>query len=225
MMNDFSPLFVSLKVSVTATIITFAMGIAAAWLIGRLKRGRNIADVLLSLPMVLPPTVVGFFLLLAFGKDGFAGKFLANIGMNVLFTWQGAVVAAVAVSLPIMYRTVRGAFEQIDKNIIAAARTLGMSESRIFFRIMIPMARPGIAAGSLLSFARALGEFGATMMVAGNIPGKTQTMSIAIYTAMQGGNREAAYVWVFIVLAIPFVIILLMNLWNERMYKRSGVSR
>ena len=124
-----------------------------------------------------------------------------------------------------MYRTVRGAFEQIDKNIIAAARTLGMSESRIFFRIMIPMARPGIAAGSLLSFARALGEFGATMMVAGNIPGKTQTMSIAIYTAMQGGNREAAYVWVFIVLAIPFVIILLMNLWNERMYKRSGVSR
>ncbi len=225
MMNDFSPLFVSLKVSVTATIITFAMGIAAAWLIGRLKRGRNIADVLLSLPMVLPPTVVGFFLLLAFGKDGFAGKFLANIGMNVLFTWQGAVVAAVAVSLPIMYRTVRGAFEQIDKNIIAAARTLGMSESRIFFRIMIPMARPGIAAGSLLSFARALGEFGATMMVAGNIPGKTQTMSIAIYTAMQGGNREAAYVWVFIVLAISFVIILLMNLWNERMYKRSGVSR
>ncbi len=192
MMNDFSPLFVSLKVSVTATIITFAMGIAAAWLIGRLKRGRNIADVLLSLPMVLPPTVVGFFLLLAFGKDGFAGKFLANIGMNVLFTWQGAVVAAVAVSLPIMYRTVRGAFEQIDKNIIAAARTLGMSESRIFFRIMIPMARPGIAAGSLLSFARSLGEFGATMMVAGNIPGKTQTMSIAIYTAMQGGNREAA---------------------------------
>ena len=225
MMNDFSPLFVSLKVSVTATIITFAMGIAAAWLIGRLKRGRNIADVLLSLPMVLPPTVVGFFLLLAFGKDGFAGKFLANIGMNVLFTWQGAVVAAVAVSLPIMYRTVRGAFDQIDKNIIAAARTLGMSESRIFFRIMIPMARPGIAAGSLLSFARALGEFGATMMVAGNIPGKTQTMSIAIYTAMQGGNREAAYVWVFIVLAISFVIILLMNLWNERMYKRSGVSR
>lgn len=225
MMNDFSPLFVSLKVSVTATIITFAMGIAAAWLIGRLKRGRNIADVLLSLPMVLPPTVVGFFLLIAFGKDGFAGKLLANIRMNVLFTWQGAVVAAVAVSLPIMYRTVRGAFEQIDKNIIAAARTLGMSESRIFFRIMIPMARPGIAAGLLLSFARALGEFGATMMVAGNIPGKTQTMSISIYTAMQGGNREAAYVWVFIVLAISFVIILLMNLWNERMYKRSGVSR
>ena len=176
MSNEFSPLWVSLKVSVTAAFITFMLGVAAAWIVGRLKRGRSTADVLLSLPMVLPPTVVGFFLLMFFGKDGFLGKLLADMGKSVLFTWQGAVIAAVAVSFPIMYRTVRGAFDQIDKNITDAARTLGMSESRIFFKIMIPMARPGIAAAALLSFARALGEFGATMMIAGNIPGKTQTI-------------------------------------------------
>lgn len=225
MSNEFSPLWVSLKVSVTAAFITFMLGVAAAWIVGRLKRGRSTADVLLSLPMVLPPTVVGFFLLMFFGKDGFLGKLLADMGKSVLFTWQGAVIAAVAVSFPIMYRTVRGAFDQIDKNITDAARTLGLSESRIFFKIMIPMARPGIAAAALLSFARALGEFGATMMIAGNIPGKTQTIPIAVYTAIQGGNREAAYVWVFIIMAISFTIIFLMNIWNERMYKRSGLRR
>lgn len=225
MMNDFYPLWVSLKVSAAASIITFTAGIAAAWLVGRMKRGRTLADVLLSLPMVLPPTVVGFFLLIAFGRDGFIGELLAGMGISVLFTWQGAVIAAVAVSFPIMYRTVRGAFQQIDKNITDVARTLGMSEGRIFFKIMIPMARPGIAAGALLSFARALGEFGATMMIAGNIPGKTQTMPIAVYTAIQGGNREAAYIWVFIIMTISFVIIFIMNFWNERMYKKSGLMR
>lgn len=225
MMNDFYPLWVSLKVSAAASIITFTAGIAAAWFVGRLKRGRILADVLLSLPMVLPPTVVGFFLLIAFGRDGFLGELLAGMGISVLFTWEGAVIAAVAVSFPIMYRTVRGAFQQIDKNITDVARTLGMSEGRIFFKIMIPMARPGIAAGALLSFARALGEFGATMMIAGNIPGKTQTMPIAVYTAIQGGNREAAYIWVFIIMTISFVIIFIMNFWNERMYKKSGLMR
>lgn len=225
MMNDFYPLWVSLKVSAAASIITFTAGIAAAWLVGRMKRVRTLADVLLSLPMVLPPTVVGFFLLIAFGRDGFIGELLAGMGISVLFTWQGAVIAAVAVSFPIMYRTVRGAFQQIDKNITDAARTLGMSEGRIFFKIMIPIARPGIAAGTLLSFARALGEFGATMMIAGNIPGKTQTMPIAVYTAIQGGNHEAAYIWVFIIMAISFVIIFIMNLWNERIYKKSGLIR
>lgn len=167
----------------------------------------------------------GIFLLIAFGRDGFIGELLAGMGISVLFTWQGAVIAAVAVSFPIMYRTVRGAFQQIDKNITDAARTLGMSEGRIFFKIMIPIARPGIAAGTLLSFARALGEFGATMMIAGNIPGKTQTMPIAVYTAIQGGNHEAAYIWVFIIMAISFVIIFIMNLWNERIYKKSGLIR
>ena len=143
----------------------------------------------------------------------------------MLFTWQGAVIAAAAVSFPIMYRTCRGALEQVDRNITDAARTLGMSEGKIFFKIMIPMARPGIAAATILSFARALGEFGATMMLAGNIPGKTQTMSIAIYTAMQGGDREKAYIWVAIVMAISLAVILLMNLWNDRQSRRNGAKK
>lgn len=221
-MNDFSPLWISIKVALLATVITFAIGLAAARWVLSIKRGRSLVDGLFSLPMVLPPTVVGFFLLLAFGKNSFIGGLLASAGVSVLFTWQGAVIAAAAVSFPIMYRTARGALEQIDPDIIDAGRTLGMSERKIFFKVMMPMARPGIAAAVILSFARALGEFGATMMLAGNIPGKTQTMSIAIYTAMQSGDREKAYVWVAVVMAISFVVILLMNLWNGRQSGRNG---
>lgn len=221
-MNDFSPLWISIKVALLATVITFVLGLAAARWVLSMKRGRSLVDGLFSLPMVLPPTVVGFFLLLAFGKNSFIGGLLASAGVSVLFTWQGAVIAAAAVSFPIMYRTARGALEQIDPDIIDAGRTLGMSERKIFFKVMMPMARPGIAAAVILSFARALGEFGATMMLAGNIPGKTQTMSIAIYTAMQSGDREKAYVWVAVVMAISFVVILLMNLWNGRQSGRNG---
>lgn len=221
-MNDFSPLWISIKVALLATGITFVLGLAAARWVLSIKRGRSLVDGLFSLPMVLPPTVVGFFLLLAFGKNSFIGGLLASSGVSVLFTWQGAVIAAAAVSFPIMYRTARGALEQIDPDIIDAGRTLGMSERKIFFKVMMPMARPGIAAAVILSFARALGEFGATMMLAGNIPGKTQTMSIAIYTAMQSGDREKAYVWVAVVMAISFVVILLMNLWNGRQSGRNG---
>lgn len=223
-MNDFSPLWISLKVALLATVITFVLGLAAARWVLSMKRGRSLVDGLFSLPMVLPPTVVGFFLLLAFGKNSLIGGLLASAGVSVLFTWQGAVIAAAAVSFPIMYRTARGALEQIDPDIIDAGRTLGMSERKIFFKVMMPMARPGIAAAVILSFARALGEFGATMMLAGNIPGKTQTMSIAIYTAMQSGDREKAYVWVAVVMAISFVVILLMNLWNGRQSGRNGVK-
>lgn len=223
-MNDFSPLWISLKVALLATVITFVLGLAAARWVLSMKRGRSLVDGLFSLPMVLPPTVVGFFLLLAFGKNSFIGGLLASAGISVLFTWQGAVIAAAAVSFPIMYRTARGALEQIDPDIIDAGRTLGMSERKIFLKVMMPMARPGIAAAVILSFARALGEFGATMMLAGNIPGKTQTMSIAIYTAMQSGDREKAYIWVAAVMAISFVVILLMNLWNGRQSGRNGVK-
>ena len=182
-------------------------------------------DGLLSLPMVLPPTVVGFFLLMALGKNSFFGNMLRELGFEALFTWQGAVVAAAAVSFPIMYRTARGALEQVDENLINAGRTLGMSEGSIFLRIMIPLSRPGIAAAAILSFARALGEFGATIMLAGNIPGKTQTMSIAIYTAMQSGDRSKAYIWVAIVMAISFAVMLLMNVWNDRQSRLSGKRR
>lgn len=196
---------------------------AAARLVMLMKRGKGIVDGLFSLPMVLPPTVVGFFLLMIFGTNGMLGGLLASIGMSVVFTWQGAVIAAAAVSFPIMYRTARGALEQVDENLINAGRTLGMSESRIFFKILLPMSRPGIAAAAILSFARALGEFGATMMLAGNIPGRTQTMSIAIYTAMQGGNREKAYVWVAVIMAMSFGVMILMNLWNDRQNRRKKI--
>ena len=223
MTMDFSPFWISIKVAACATAITFAAGLAAARLVMLMKRGKGIVDGLFSLPMVLPPTVVGFFLLMIFGTNGMLGGLLASIGMSVVFTWQGAVIAAAAVSFPIMYRTARGALEQVDENLINAGRTLGMSESRIFFKILLPMSRPGIAAAAILSFARALGEFGATMMLAGNIPGRTHTMSIAIYTAMQGGNREKAYVWVAVIMAMSFGVMILMNLWNDRQNRRKKI--
>lgn len=224
-MVDYSPLWISLKVAAVATVITFFLGLMSAWLVLKMKKGRAVVNGLLSIPMVLPPTVVGFFLLMALGKNSFFGNMLRELGFEALFTWQGAVVAAAAVSFPIMYRTARGALEQVDENLINAGRTLGMSEGSIFLRIMIPLSRPGIAAAAILSFARALGEFGATIMLAGNIPGKTQTMSIAIYTAMQSGDRSKAYIWVAIVMAISFAVMLLMNVWNDRQSRLSGKRR
>lgn len=210
---DYSPLWISLKVALCATVFTFFLGLLAARLVVALRIGRAVVDGIFSLPMVLPPTVVGFFLLLIFGKNSVFGRLLISMGINVLFTWQGAVIAAVVVSFPIMYRTARGALEQVDGNLIYAARTLGMSETQIFFRVMLPSAWPGVAAATILAFARALGEFGATIMLAGNIPGKTQTMSIAIYTAVQSGDRTLAYYWVAIIMCISFVTIFLMNYW------------
>ena len=220
---DFSPLWISLKVAFTATVFTFLLGLITARLVVSMGRLGSLMDGIFSLPMVLPPTVVGFFLLLIFGKNSAFGRFLMKLGINVLFTWQGAVIAAVVVSFPIMYRTARGAFEQVDPNLIHAARTLGMTESQIFRRVMLPVSWPGVAAATILAFARALGEFGATIMLAGNIPGKTQTMSIAIYTAVQSGDRSLAYRWVAIIMAISFATIILMNYWMDyqtRLMKR-----
>ena len=208
---DFSPFWISLKVALCATIVTFILGLPAARLVVSMRHGKSLVDGIFSLPMVIPPTVVGFFLLLIFGSNGVLGRFLALVGVNVVFTWQGAVISAVVVSFPMMYRTARGAFEQMDSNLINAARTLGMGELSIFFKIMMPSSWPGIMAGTILAFARALGEFGATVMLAGNIPGRTQTMSIAIYSAVQGGNRELAYRWVIVIMAISFVTIFMMN--------------
>lgn len=213
---DYTPLWISVKVAVSATFFTFFLGIIAARLVLFLgdcagAKWKGLVDGLFSLPMVLPPTVVGFFLLLLFGKNSLLGNFLEKIGWTVLFSWQGAVIAAVVVSFPLMYRTARGAFEQVDQNLVHAARTLGMTEVKIFFKILLPVARPGIVAATILAFARALGEFGATIMIAGNIPGKTQTMSVAIYTAMQSGNRALAYRWVAVIMGISFVTMFLMN--------------
>ena len=222
---DLSPLWISIKVAVIATLFTFVLGVAAARLVLSLGRMKAVIDGIFSLPMVLPPTVVGFFLLILFGKNGFLGTSLIKLGFNVIFTWQGAVIAAAVVSFPIMYRTVRGAFEQVNVDLIHAARTLGMTETEIFFQIMLPVSWPGVAAATILSFARALGEFGATIMIAGNIQRKTRTMSVAIYTAMQSGDRSLAYLWVTIIVAISLVTILLMNYWagyQERKIARKG---
>ena len=222
---DFSPLWISLKVAVCATVFTFFLGLLAARLVISLRRGKALIDGIFSLPMVLPPTVVGFFLLIIFGKNSLLGGLLLKMGISVLFTWQGAVIAAVVVSFPIMYRTARGALEQVDVNLIYAARTLGMSETKIFFRIQLPAAWPGVAAATILAFARAMGEFGATIMLAGNIPGRTQTMSVAIYTAVQSGDRSLAYYWVAIIMGISFFTIFLMNYWMGYQERRGGGKR
>ena len=174
-------------------------------------------DALITLPLVLPPTVVGFFLLLAFGKRSAIGQFLLQFDLSLVFSWQATVIAAVVVSLPLMYRTARGAFEQLDENIIYAARTLGVSEWRIFWHILIPNTRAGILAGLVLAFTRALGEFGATIMFAGNIPGVTQTMSTAIYAAVQANDYDLAGQWALIIVAFSFFFVGLMNWWTARL--------
>ncbi len=220
---DYSPLFISLKVAIIATIITFVLGLLAARLVVSMKHGKTLLDCIFSLPLVLPPTVVGFFLLLIFGRNSIIGDFLIKIGCSVVFDIKGAVISSVVVSFPLMYRTVRGAFEQVDASYIYAARTLGMREWTIFRKIIIPLSYPGILAATVLSFARALGEFGATIMLAGNIPGRTQTISVAIYTAVQGGNRELAYKWTMIIMAISFVSIFLMNYFTKITNRRGRV--
>ncbi len=211
---DLSPLYISMKVSLAATVFTFFLGLFAAWKVVKLRRLQGLLDGIFTLPMVLPPTVVGFFLLLLFGKNGLLGQTLEKLALSVVFTWEGAVIASAVVAFPLMYRTARGAFEQMDQTLIYAARTLGIPESKIFWSIILPSCWPGIAAGTVLAFARALGEFGATAMLAGNIPGKTQTMSLAIYSAVQGNNREKAYLWVAIIMAISLLTLLLMNYWT-----------
>lgn len=213
---DLSPFFISLKVAITATVITVFAGILAARYVMKIRRFKGLVDGLFTLPMVLPPTVVGFFLLVLLGKNSTLGQLLLQLNIKVIFTWLGAVIASTVVAFPLMYRTVRSAFEQLDINIIYAARTLGISERRIFWKIIIPNVAPGLAAGTVLSFARALGEFGATIMLAGNIPGRTQTLAVAIYTAVQSGERATAYSWAAVICAMSFASMFLMNFWNNR---------
>ncbi|MCH3964775.1 MAG: molybdate ABC transporter permease subunit [Clostridium sp.] len=213
---DISPGLISIKTVFLATVITFFAGIGTAyWMTNYNGKLRNILDTVFTLPLVLPPTVVGFFILLFFGKNGPLGILLLKIGKTLIFSWSATVVAATIVAFPLMYRTTKGAFEQIDGNVVNAARTLGVSNRKIFWRVMIPMAWPGIAAATVLSFARALGEFGATLMVAGNIPHKTQTIPMAIYFAAENGEMDIALIWVILIVVISTVVIFLMNYWNE----------
>ena len=217
---DLSPLLISLKVAILATVVTFFLGLAAACAVVKIKRWKGLIDGIFTLPLVLPPTVVGFFLLLIFGKNSPIGTLLSQFGISIVFSWGAAVIASSVVSFPLMYRTARGAFEQMDQNLIYAARTLGMPERQIFWKIRMPAAWPSIIAGAILAFARALGEFGATVMFAGNIPGRTQTMAVAVYVAVQAGDRELAYRWVLVVLAMSFAGMLMMNFWNGQYGRR-----
>ncbi len=210
---DYTPLFISIKTAGVATIISLILGILFAWNIIKIKSYlKNIFDCILTLPMVMPPTVLGYFLLKIFGVNGFIGGFfLEFFDKRIVFSWEATVISAVVVSLPLMYRTLRSTFEQLNKNLIYSAKTLGITNTKIFFRIVIPNSFGGLISGIILSFARALGEFGATMMLAGNIPGKTQTISTAVYSAMSAGNEDLAYKWVAVNLIISFTVIFMMN--------------
>ena len=211
---DWSYLFISLKTGIVATLISFFLGIYAARKVVKARPAvKAVWDGLLTLPMVLPPTVAGFFLLLLFSKRRPLGMFLfENFDIKIVQTWAGCIIAATVIAFPLMYRNARAAFEQVDVNLIYAARTLGMSEIKIFWRVVVSAAGPGIASGTILTFARALGEYGATSMLAGNIPGKTGTISQKIAMVMQDGDYATAGVWVVIIILIAFLIIFFMNL-------------
>lgn len=214
MADNYSPLLVSIKTALLATSITVILGVFAAWLVMKLPRKLQwITDAILTLPLVLPPTVIGFFLLILFGKNGPLGQLLMEFGVRVVFSWGGAVIAAVVVSFPLMYRTTKAALEQMDQNLIFAGKTLGLSETYIFFKIIVPACLPGIGAGIVLAFARAIGEFGATLMIAGNIPGKTQTIPLIIYTATAAGDMSLAMGWVVVIVVISLLSIGGMNFW------------
>ena len=214
---DLSPAWISIKVTLCATAIVFILGLICAWLMTNYQgRFKGLIDGILTLPLVLPPTVAGFGILLLIGKNGPIGNFLEIFGVNIIFSWYAAVIAAIVVAFPLMYKTTMGAFEQIDPNILSAARTLGASEAKVFWRVAVPVARPGIAAATALTFARCLGEFGATLMVAGSIPGKTETIPIAIYFATQGGEMQVALIWVLIIFAISLTVLVLNNYWESR---------
>ena len=218
---DWSPLFISIKTGIVATIFSFFLGIYAARKVVKTTPGKKaIIDGILTLPMVLPPTVAGFFLLLIFSRRRPFGIFLfENFGIKVVQTWLGCIIAATVISFPLMYRNARAAMEQIDVNLIYVGRTLGMSDTEIFWKVVIPTAGPGIASGTILTFARALGEYGATSMLAGNIPGKTGTISQKIAMVIQDGDYMTAGVWVAIVMVIAFLVIFLMNLISGKKMK------
>ena len=211
---DWSYLYISLKTGIVATLISFFLGIYAARKVVKARPAvKAVWDGLLTLPMVLPPTVAGFFLLLFFSKRRPLGMFLfENFDIKIVQTWAGCIIADTVIAFPLMYRNARAAFEQVDVNLIYAARTLGMSEIKIFWRVVVPAAGPGIASGTILTFARALGEYGATSMLAGNIPGKTGTISQKIAMVMQDGDYATAGVWVAIIILIAFLIVFFMNL-------------
>jgi len=206
------PLWLTLKVALLATLIAGLAGIGLAWWLSRSQfPGKGVLDAILVLPMVLPPTVIGYYLIVLIGRNGVLGRYLHDgLGINLMFTWQGAVIAASVVSLPLVYKGARAAFEEVDARFANAARTLGAGEFELFIRIALPLAIRGIAAGLMLAFARAMGEFGATLMIAGNLPGKTQTLSIAVYEAVQAGD-DARALWLTLIISLVCMIVLVVS--------------
>lgn len=212
---DWSPIIISMKTASLSIFITFFLGLFAAWAVVSTKNEtwKMIWDGILTLPMVLPPTVAGFFLLYIFGVKRPVGQFFIEyFSVKIAFSWFATVIAAVTMSFPLMYRSARGAFEQVDQNLVAAARTLGMGEWDNFWKVLFANAIPGVLSGGVLAFARGLGEFGATAMIAGNIAGKTRTLPMAVYSEVAAGNMDAAYRYVAVIVVIAFISIILMNL-------------
>lgn len=212
---DWSPVFISIKTASLSIFITFFLGIFAAWAVVSMKNEtwKLIWDGVLTLPLVLPPTVAGFFLLYIFGVKRPVGQFFIDyFGVKIAFSWGATVIAAVVMSFPLMYRSARGAFEQVDPDLASAARTLGMSEWDIFWKVLMSGGLPGVVSGGVLAFARGLGEFGATAMIAGNMAGKTRTLPMAVYSEVAAGNMDTAYDYVAVIAAAAFAAIAAMNL-------------
>lgn len=210
-MEFLSPLWLTLKVAALATALALILGVAAARALGR-RDGivRDLAESILTLPLVLPPTVLGYYLLVVLGRNGAIGGWLhATFGISLIFTWQGAVIAAAIAAFPLILRAARAAFRDVDPQLERAARTLGANATAVFFRVSLPLAWRGIAAGALLAFARAMGEFGATLMVAGSLPGRTQTLSIAIYNAVMAGDDAGAQALVLVSLVVAVIALVL----------------
>ena len=224
---DWSPLWVTLKTTGVAIVIIFILGLLAAWWCMHLsQKAKNIADSIFTIPMVLPPTVCGFILLYLCGKNTAFGSFFIDIGFPLIFSWPATVIAAVVVAFPLMYRSALGAFENLDPNMLDAARTLGWSNARIFLKLMLPLSWSSIAAGTVLAFARALGEFGATLFLAGNYLGITRTIPIAIYFEWMNGNDGVAWFWSAVVIGFSFLVILFINLWSSHTTKyRKGAAQ
>ena len=214
---DLSPIIISLRTAILSIIVTFFLGVAAAQLVFRLKSKtmKTILYGLFTLPLVLPPTVAGFFLLYIFGMRRLIGKFFIEyFAVKVAFSWGATVLAAVVISFPLMYRAARGAFEQVDPDVLSAGRTIGMSEWKIFWKVQLPIAWPGVISGAVLAFARGLGEFGATAMIAGNIKGKTRTLPLAVYSAVASGNMKEAGEYVAVLVCISFIVVICMNYFS-----------
>ncbi len=211
-----SPLILSIYIASISTIFCTIAGIYFAYKVSKSGKKYNILDIILTLPMILSPSVIGFFILMLFSKNGYIGNVLQGFNISIIFTRVGAIIASIIVSFPVFYKTVLSTFLQIDNEILLSAKSLGISDREIFFKILLPLSKNGIITGRVLAFARSVGEFGATIMVAGNIPGKTHTISLKIYSLIQSGDYEEAYFWVFIVVCMSVIFLLLVNFLSSK---------